>query len=276
MEGPTMKSLAKLLFVLPALFLAAPASADSPATSTNVPSRTAAHVAPAPYTGAATTPAQAKQVVTRALAAVKKTNASPTVGLAVAQRVDSVDMDHPGTTDAFKAGLTRMKRQSSDPAVDARLGLIRGATTAIRNPDDTYAQRQVNQAARELPADPRVQAVAGVVSAQRASMGKGAEWDKKSPLWTQAAARFKAAEAAKPNALTRGTLQSAGEYLQAYPGFQKADAPKPIMETGGIAGPVGSPTPDQVKAGKPQMETGGVAGPVGSPTPDQVKPAAAK
>jgi hypothetical protein len=43
------------------------------------------------------------------------------------------------------------------------------------------------------------------------------------------------------------------------------------METGGVAGPVGSPTPDQLKHKHGQMETGGVAGPVGSPTPDQLR-----
>lgn len=210
--------------LLTTIGLAGSASADSPLTSTRVVSKTAAAIGPAPYRGADVSLARANRVVSSGLAAIKSSHASPTVGLAVLQRVDSATMDHPEAAAAFKQGLTNLARHTSDPTTKTNIGLLRGTMTILRDPSDAYAAREVNKAAAAQPHDARVQLVAGLASAQRASFGSG-NASGATQLWKQAATRLEAAEGpGHTSHITKTAGASAQAYLSLYEGFNKAEA----------------------------------------------------
>lgn len=204
-----------------------PAYADSPLTSVETNSKTAARVGASPYAGHVASPDQAKKTVAKGLQVIKQTKGNAAIGLGVIQRVDGADMDNPGTTAALKRGLIKLQRQTKDPAEKARYGLLRGTATIMRDTNNKYAARQVNKAARTLPRASDVQLVAGVVSAQRAAFGKTSNWDKPTPLWKQSAQRINKAQRIEattdhPRPLVRHGVSSAKDYLGGYGGFSAA------------------------------------------------------
>ena len=106
-----MKKLFSFATIALLIASALPASADSPLTSTEVSSKTATHVGPTPYTGHDSSPKEAAKIVSAGLQTIKASHASPTVGLAVIQRVDSATMSNPQAQAAFKQGLQAVVRE---------------------------------------------------------------------------------------------------------------------------------------------------------------------
>jgi hypothetical protein len=200
------------------LAVAGQARADSFLTSVSTGSKTAARVAPAPYTGSVT-PVKSG-VAARALNVIKQTR-NAAIGLDVIQRVDSVAMDNPAVGKAFRLGLAKLAR-GGDPVFT----LLRGTNLVMRSPKSDRAAAAVRKAARELPNDSAAQLVAGLTIAQREAFGRG-NWDKPSRLTREAAKMVNAATSIEaktthPRPLVREGLKQAKEYMPLYGAYKDA------------------------------------------------------
>jgi len=213
-----MKTLARIGTTLALILgLASSASADSFLTSVSTKSKTAARVAPEPYTGSTI---QAKNVVPRALQTIKSTR-NAAIGLDVIQRVDGQAMDNPKLAGSFGRGLAKLSR-SGDPVYT----VLRGANLARRNPDSDRAAAMVRKAARQAPNDSAVQLVAGLALAQREAFGKdgGAQWETATKGKREAAklinkAQELEAKTIHPRPLVREGIKEAKEYAGYYAGY---------------------------------------------------------
>ena len=203
-----------------ALAVAGPARADSFLPSVSTRSKTAARVAPAPYTGMATPGTSTAGVAARAISVIKQTR-NVAIGLDVIQRVDSVAMDNPAVGKAFRLGLARLAR-TGDPVFT----LLRGTNLAMRSPKSDRAAAAVRKGARALPNDSAAQLVAGLTLAQREAFGRG-NWDKPSRLTREAAKLVNAASALEastshPRPLVREGLKQARDYMPMYGAYAGA------------------------------------------------------
>ena len=209
-------------FALSALLLAAlaqPARADSFLTSVSTGSKTAARVAPAPYTGTVYSSRQVKGVAARGLSVIKNTK-NLAIGLDVIQRVDSVAMDNPKVGTQFRLGLAKLAR-SGDP----KYNMLRGVNLVRRNPDSRRGITYVRKAAKALPENSAAQLLAGLSVAQLDSFGgKFGQWEKKTPLKREAAKYMNKAQSLEqatkhPRPLVREGIKQAKEYAGYYEGF---------------------------------------------------------
>jgi len=199
--------------------LALPAQADSFLTSVSTGSKTAARVAPAPYTGASHRARQVKGVAARALSTIQNTR-NLAIGLDVIQRVDSVAMDQPQVGTKFRRGLARLSRGG-----DAKMNMLRGANLMMRNPDSRRGVTYVRKGAKALPGNSAAQLLAGLTVAQRDSFGsKFGKWEQRTPLKKEAARYINQAQlleqtARHPRPLVREGLRQAKDYAGYYEGF---------------------------------------------------------
>jgi len=199
--------------------LATSASADSFLTSVGTGSKTAARVAPQPYSGQPASWRQARSVARRALNTIQRTR-NVAIGLDVIQRVDSVAMDHPLVGQHFRLGLAKLARTG-----DPKFQLLRGTNLVMRNPDSRRGISAVRKAARQLPTDSAAQLVAGLSVAQRDSFGtKFREWDKQTPLKREAAGYLNTAQQIERTKsrrpLVREGIKQAKDYAGYYQGFK--------------------------------------------------------
>jgi hypothetical protein len=216
----TSKIAAMMVAVLVTAALVRPAVADSFQTSVATNSRTAARVAPEPYTGGVIGARQAMGVAKRALGVVRGTR-NLAIGHDVNRRVDSVAMDHPKVGNQYRLGLAKLAR-SNDP----KYQLLRGANLVLRNADSRRGITYVRKAAKRLPNNSAAQLVAGLAVAQRDAFSpKFGQWDKRTPLKREAAryinrAQQLEAQAKHPRPLVREGIRQAKEYAGYYGGYK--------------------------------------------------------
>jgi hypothetical protein len=198
---------------------ATPAQADSFLTSVGTNSKTAARVAPKPYTGQAISAKQARGVARRALTTIRNTK-NIAIGLDVIRRVDSVSMDHAKVGQNFRLGLAKLARGNNP-----KLQLLRGVNLVMRNADSRRGISYVRKSAKKLPGNSAAQLAAGLSVAQRDSFGsKFGKWEHKTPLKREAARYLNKAQQLEQGArhkrpLVREGLKQAKDYAGYYEGF---------------------------------------------------------